>query len=116
VRILLVDDHAEVRTMLKVGMRRHPDLEVVGEAESVATALRLADRVNPQTIVLDLYLPDAAPREAFAAIREGSPGSRLVLYSARESSREWYERQGVAFFSKVSDGVDDLIGFLQSGA
>jgi DNA-binding NarL/FixJ family response regulator len=113
VRILLVDDHQEVRAMLRVGMHRHADLEVVGEAGSISTALAVAGRTSPQAVVLDLALPDAEPREAFTAIRDGLPEARVVIYSARESSRGWYEQRGARFFGKASDRIEDLIQWLR---
>jgi DNA-binding NarL/FixJ family response regulator len=113
VRILLVDDHREVRTMLRVGMRRHGVLEVVAEAGSVRSALTAARRTSPQVIVLDLQLPDAEPRDAFSTIREAVPEARLVIYSARESSRDWYENHGAPFFGKASDPVEHLIEWLR---
>lgn len=99
--------------MLRVGMRRHAALQVVGEADSLRTALNVASRTSPEMIVLDLQLPDAEPREAFAAIRSRQPDAKLVIYSARDSSRDWYEQQGAPFFGKVSDPVDNLIEWLR---
>jgi two-component system, NarL family, response regulator DevR len=114
VRILLVDDHQEVRAMLRVGMHRHAGLEVVGEAGSVKTALTVASETSPQAVVLDLHLPDAEPREAFDAIRDGLPEARVVIYSARETSRGWYEERGARFFGKGSDRIDELIEWLRA--
>jgi DNA-binding NarL/FixJ family response regulator len=100
--------------MLRVGIRRHTSLQVVGEAESVKSALSVGKRTSPQLVVLDLQLPDAEPRDAFAAIRNALPEAKLVIYSARDSGREWYEEQGAPFFGKASDRVDDLIDWLQN--
>jgi len=99
--------------MLRVGMRRHAGLQVVGEADSLRTALSVASSTSPEIIVLDLQLPDAEPRDAFAAIRDEHPDAKLVIYSARDSSRYWYEERGARFFGKVSDPVDDLIDWLR---
>lgn len=99
--------------MLRVGMRRHTGLQVVGEAESLKSALNVGSRTSPQLVVLDLQLPDAEPRDAFTAIRTGLPDARLVIYSARDSGRDWYEQQGAPFFGKASDRVDDLIDWLR---
>jgi len=100
--------------MLRVGMHRHTGLEVVGEADSIETALTVASRTSPQAVVLDLQLPDADPREAFAAIQDGLPEARVVIYSARETSRDWYEERGARFFGKASDRIDDLIDWLRA--
>lgn len=99
--------------MLRVGIRRHTALQVVGEADSLKTALSVASRTDPQLVVLDLQLPDAEPQDAFTKIRTQLPGAKLVIYSARDSGRDWYEQQGAPFFGKASDRVDDLIDWLR---
>ena len=115
-RILLIDDHREVRVMLRVGLRLNPNIEVVGEAGSVAKAADLAQHLRPDAIVLDLVLPDAAPQDAFARIRGAAPQSKLVVYSARDSRREWYEEQGAQFFSKATDSANSLVAWLEAEA
>lgn len=116
--VLLVDDHAEVRSMLRValGMRRR--LRIAGEAASVADAVDKAGMLRPGAIVLDLVLPDSGgqPRATFTAVRQAAPvTSELVIYSAFDSDREWYEGQGVRFFGKASDSVASLADFLDAG-
>lgn len=111
-----MDDHREVRVMLRVGLGLRPNLEVVGEAGSAATAAALARQLCPDTIVLDLVLPDAAPRDTFARMRSAAPQSQLVVYSARDSRREWYREQGVQFFSKATDSADSLVAWLGAEA
>jgi DNA-binding NarL/FixJ family response regulator len=115
-RILLVDDHAEVRTMLRVALRQHPNLKVVGEADSAASGLELARRLQPQAIVWDLMLPDAAPWQAFISARKASPSSRMVIYSGKESNRLDYEQQGARFFGKSTDSLDDLLDWIRAEA
>ncbi len=102
--------------MLRVGLRLHPGLEVVGEADTLASALREAERVRPQAIVLDLRLPDSSPRQTYAAIQQGIPESTVVIFSARESSRAWYEKQGTRFFGKATDSLDALVDWLRDKA
>lgn len=102
--------------MLRVGLHRHTGLEIVGEADSVKTALSVARRTKPQMIVLDLQLADAGPRDAFTAIRKGVPDAGIVIYSARDSNREWCVQNGTPFFGKASDRLNDLIDWLRRSA
>lgn len=102
--------------MLRVGLRLHAEFEVVGEADTLAVALRIAKRVNPETIILDLQLPDATPGQTYSAMRAGAPESRLVVFSARESNRAWYEQHGTRFFGKGSDPFDHLVEWLRTEA
>ena len=102
--------------MLRVGFRLHAELEVVGEADTLAVALGLAKRLYPETIILDLQLPDATPRQTYTAMRAGAPESKLVVFSARESIRTWYEQRGTRFFGKGSDPFDRLVEWLRTQA
>lgn len=115
-RVLIVDDHSEVRRMLRIALGMNPAVEVVGEADSASSAVALATRLKPHTILLDLILPGAPSREVFKSVRSAAPSSRIVIYSARESSRAWYVGQGVQFFGKATDSVDALMACLREGA
>ncbi|MDT4918951.1 MAG: hypothetical protein QOH89_3651 [Pseudonocardiales bacterium] len=115
-RILLVEDEVEVRALLRVGLKIHTALEVVGEAETAASGAAMAKRLQPQVILLDLRLPDSAPRDTFATVRAAAPGSRVVIYSAKESSRRWYEQQGAAFFGKSTDQLATLLDWCRREA
>jgi hypothetical protein len=41
-------------------------------------------------------------------LRDAAPSARVVIYSGKESSRRWYERQGAQFFGKATDRLDAL--------
>ena len=58
VRVLLVDDVADVRRLVRVALRFHGGFEVVGEARAGMQAIELADRLRPDVVLLDLGLPD----------------------------------------------------------
>ena len=116
-RVVLVDDHEEVRAMVRVALTTRPRLRVVGEAASLNAAVDIAAKLRPEAIVLDLVLPDAGQRQshgALTAIREAAPTSEVVVYTAWESARTWYERQGIRFFGKATDQLDDLVSFLDA--
>lgn len=58
IRLLLIDDHEMVRTGLKIIFAAHPDLEVVGEASSVQSALMKINTLDADVILLDMRLKD----------------------------------------------------------
>jgi DNA-binding NarL/FixJ family response regulator len=116
VQVLIVDDHEEARVMLRVGLSLEAGVKVVGEAASAAAGAALARQLRPHAVVLDLLLPDAEPRQAFAAVRAAAPSSRLVVFSAKETNREWYERQGANFFGKSSDRLEALLSWFRAEA
>lgn len=90
IRVLLVDDVVEVRHLVRTALRLHSGFEVVGEAGDGSEAVRLAEQLRPDVVVLDLGLPDIAGREVLTRIRERSPESRVVVFSGVDSpDRAW---------------------------
>jgi NarL family two-component system response regulator LiaR len=80
IRVLLVDDHAVVRQGLRLLLESSPDVEVVGEAEDGAAALRHAATLRPDVILLDLLMPGMDGIETIRRLRaDGLPGEVLVL-------------------------------------
>ena len=84
IAVLLVDDAEDVRRMVRTALRLRGGFEVVGEASSGAEAVRLAEALHPDIVVLDLGLPDIAGREVLTRIRRHSPGSRVVVFTGME--------------------------------
>src|SRR3954471_10914162 len=82
VRILLVDDSAEVRRMLTTRLAIEAGVEVVGEAAKGAEAIALPTREQPDLIVLDAMMPVLSGVDALPSIIQGSPRSKIVVYSA----------------------------------
>ena len=57
IRILLADDHGIVRKGLRFLLERQPDMEVVGEAEDGRAAVRLAEELDPNIVIMDIAMP-----------------------------------------------------------
>ncbi|MCA1843453.1 MAG: response regulator, partial [Actinobacteria bacterium] len=79
--VLVVDDVAELRSVLCQAIRLRGGLTVVAEAEDGATAITAAARHQPDMIVLDLGLPDLAGHEVLTALRSVSPAAQIVVYT-----------------------------------
>ncbi|MFQ3592139.1 MAG: response regulator transcription factor [Gemmataceae bacterium] len=77
-RLLLVDDHAILRETLKMLLRTHPDLDVVGEAKDANEALTQTQHLQPDIICLDLSLPGGGGR-LLTQLLERSPRSRVLV-------------------------------------
>lgn len=82
IRLVLVDDHEVVRMGLRALFDRTGTVEVVGEADSVASAVREAVRLQPAVVLLDLRLPDGTGVEACRQILEHCPGTRVVFLTS----------------------------------
>jgi two-component system response regulator NreC len=77
--VVLVDDHAVVRGALKALLSGQEDLEVVGEAGSIAEGSAVVAEQQPRVLVLDVNLPDGLAVDALEQLREGSPQTQIVL-------------------------------------
>ncbi len=82
--VLLVDDDADLRRLLRAALAGNERFEVVGDAADGESALRLADRVHPDIVVLDLGLPDIAGREVLTRLRGRHPGVRVIVFTGTE--------------------------------
>jgi DNA-binding NarL/FixJ family response regulator len=79
-RLMIVDDHADVRYLMRAAIEDAPDdVEVVAEAASAAEALELVERVAVDVLVLDALMPVVDGYEAAAALRARRPGLRILL-------------------------------------
>ena len=81
-RILIVDDHEVVREGLRALLRRRPELAVVGEADSVASAVAEAERVKPDVVIMDVRLPDGTGVEACREIRAQRPETKVLMLTS----------------------------------
>jgi two-component system, NarL family, nitrate/nitrite response regulator NarL len=97
VRLLVVDDHTLFRRGLVALLAADATLHVVGEAGDAAEAVRKAQALQPDLVLLDNHLPGATGVQAIPDLREAAPAARIVLLT-------------------VSEDGDDLQAALQSGA
>jgi len=82
IRVMLVDDHAVVRRGLKGFLELLRDIEVVGEAEDGEEAVALADRLQPDVILMDLLMPKMDGITAIGKIKETRPGIEIVAVTS----------------------------------
>ncbi len=81
-RLLVVDDHEVVRQGLVALLDRREHFQVVAEAGSVAEAIEMAQRYQPDLIVMDVRLPDGSGIEACRDIRAEHPATRVVMLTS----------------------------------
>ena len=90
VRVLLADDHAVVRDGLRLILQAQPDLEVVGEAASGTEAVRLAGKLDPDVVIMDIAMPELDGIEATARILAVRPRTRVIILSMHATSEHIY--------------------------
>ncbi|RZT23279.1 MULTISPECIES: response regulator [Fictibacillus] len=79
ITILLVDDHAILRDGLKNILSFEDDMKVIGEAISGEEAIKLADELAPDVIIMDINLPGINGVETTAIIKSKNPNARILV-------------------------------------
>ena len=81
IRVFMVDDHALVRTGLRMILAGEADIEIVGEADSGEDALPRIRQLKPDVVLCDLHLPGVSGLEVTERIVRGDYGSRVIVVS-----------------------------------
>ena len=84
IRVLIVDDHAVVRSGLRLVLEREDDIEVVGEAGNADDGVRVARLEKPDVVLLDVVMPGRSGIEAAAEVIEASGGAKLLVLSMQD--------------------------------
>lgn len=82
--ILLADDHAVLRSGLKLLLESQPDLKVAGEASSGLEALDLAAKLQPDLILLDLSMPGLGGLDALPALKKAAPDAKVLILTMHD--------------------------------
>lgn len=105
IRVLLVDDHAVVRTGFRLLLQARADISVVGEAESGESACQRYVELSPDVVVMDIAMPGMGGIEALRRIRAHDPQARVLALSAHDDpmhARRALREGALGFLSKRS--------------
>ena len=86
--VMIVDDHAILRSGLKSLLGAQPDIEVAADASSGAAAVQIALDIRPDVILMDLMMPGMSGAEATAAVLKASPESKVLILTTFGTSAE----------------------------
>ena len=84
IRVLVADDHAILRSGLRLLIQGQPDLEVVGEAGDFGEVIRLAGILSPDVITLDLGMPGGSGLAAIERLRAVAPSVKIVVLTMHD--------------------------------
>jgi two-component system response regulator NreC len=115
-RIVLADDHKMLRAGLKLMIAANSEYEIAGEADNGSEALRLAEELKPDLILLDINMPEINGIEVARKIREKNKEIRILLLTMYDD--ETYVLDAVSagingYILKMSD-MEELLGAIDS--
>jgi DNA-binding NarL/FixJ family response regulator len=118
INVLITDDHKVVRQGLRMVLDLDPELEVVGEAENGEEALRLAMRLEPDVVLMDLVMPVMDGVQATRAIRRGLPDTQVVALTSvlEDVSVTGAVRAGAIGYLLKNTGSDELCRAIKAAA
>jgi DNA-binding NarL/FixJ family response regulator len=87
-RILIADDDATIRLLLRRLLEKRPDWEVCGDASNGAEAIEQVEQLNPDLLVMDLGMPVMTGLQAASEIAKAHPQMPMLLISVQEVSRQ----------------------------
>ena len=84
IRVVVVDDHAVVRSGIKLLLDRHDDIEVVGEAGNAQDAVFRVRELAPDVILLDLVMPGESGIEVLPKLLKEASGAKVLVLSMQD--------------------------------
>src|SRR3972149_2330746 len=118
IRLLLVDDHAVIRSGLKMLLGSQKEMEIVGEAGSAAEALMETERVQPAVILMDIGLPDKTGIEATREIKSKFPKVNIVALAIHEDEEYFFQMldAGASGYVPKRAAPEELITAIKAAA
>lgn len=120
IRVLLVDDHAVVRTGFRLLLQSLKDVSVVGEAESGEAAYQRYAELTPDVVIMDLAMPGMGGLEALKRIRAHHSHAKVLALSAHDDpmhARRALQEGALGFLSKRSapEALLEAVGAVAAG-
>ena len=118
IRVVIADDHPQIRLALRQVLEVEGDFEVVGEAQNGADAVEVTTQTRPELVVLDYRMPRLNGVEAAREIRRRTPDVALVLLSGDEEPTVQSDAvdAGVSSYVSKSGRPEDLLEALREAA
>jgi two-component system response regulator NreC len=95
VRVLIADDHAVLRAGLRLLLTGQNEFEVVAEASTGSEALSLAEKLQPDLILLDLSMPGLGGMEVLPTLRKMIPSAKILILTMHDDPQ--YLRQALKY-------------------
>ncbi len=111
IRVLIVDDHAIVRAGMRMLLENDPQIEIVGEGETGADALRLAQELASDVIVMDVTMPNMDGIEATRRIKAELPHVAVLAVTVHEGTDYFFQmlQAGASGYVPKRAAPEDLL-------
>ncbi len=118
IRLMLVDDHAVVRTGLRMLLESDPEIEIVGEAGTAREALEVLSKITPDLVLMDIGLPDLSGIELTQQIKARWPAVAVVALTIHEDEEYFFNmiQAGASGYIPKRAAPEELITAIRTAA
>ena len=116
IRLLLADDHAVVRSGLRMLLEAQPDMTIIGEAETGQEAIRRVAELSPDVVLMDIEMPGMNGIEATRRIKANAPASAVLALTMYEDDQYFFEmlRAGASGYVPKRAAPDELVSAIRA--
>lgn len=116
IRLLLADDHAVVRSGLRLLLEAQPDMVIVGEAENGRDAISRTAELKPDVVLMDVEMPGMNGIEATRHIKRESPQTTVLALTMYEDDQYFFEmlRAGACGYVPKRAAPDELVSAIRA--
>lgn len=118
IRVLLVDDHAVVRTGLRMLLESEPEMAIAGEAGTAHEALALVTELTPDVVLMDIGLPDLSGIDATQEIKRRAPQVAVVALTIHEDEEYFFKmlQAGASGYVPKRAAPEELLTAIRTAA
>ena len=116
IRLLLADDHAVVRSGLRMLLEAQPDMTIIGEAETGQEAIRRVAELSPDVVLMDIEMPGINGIEATRRIKASAPAAAVLALTMYEDDQYFFEmlRAGASGYVPKRAAPDELVSAIRA--
>lgn len=118
ISIILADDHAVVRTGIRMLLEAQSDIEIVAEVESGKEAVKQAASLRPTVVLMDIQMPEMSGIEATKEIKKKAPDSAVLALTMHEDEQYFFEmlHAGASGYVPKRAAPDELLSAIRTVA
>lgn len=118
IRLILADDHAVVRSGIRMLLEAQPDIEIVAEVESGRQAIEEVRKTRPDVVLMDVQMPELNGIEATQQIKKLAPETAILALTMHEDDQYFFEmlHSGASGYVPKRAAPDELVTAIRTVA